>query len=372
MVALMRASLRETVRQTQSAHAGLLLTHSLPVWEKNEKTEKSKLIDKITGVNFCSLYKKAFERWLVTTSNFEQFCSLSATLNGRLMMGLSTGGAIETGMSVHHTYGMPMISGSSVKGAVRSYAEGIGLSKEFLAVLFGADEDLAKQANTLESAGYLVWHDAWWIPHDSQTKPFVGEVVTVHHQEYYGGSGAATDFDSPIPNQQLAVQGSFYFVIEGDTAWANLAIKLLSDTLAKQGIGTKRAAGYGFMKNNQELNNKLQKQQQDTKEKLEKDQEVAQINQQMETMTDNQKQIVEFKIKLLVNTTWQNGNVGADLMGFGTLAKTVETWTDIEDIKFAIIFFEEQLPKWLKKPIKDNKNWKDKINSLKRKAGLIT
>ena len=39
MVALMRASLRETVRQTQSAHAGLLLTHSLPVWEKNEKTE---------------------------------------------------------------------------------------------------------------------------------------------------------------------------------------------------------------------------------------------------------------------------------------------------------------------------------------------
>ena len=371
MVALMRASLRETVRQTQSAHAGLLLTHSLPVWEKNEKTEKSKLIDKITGVNFCSLYKKAFERWLGTTCNLEQFSSLSASLSGRLMMALSTGGAIETGMSVHHTYGMPMISGSSVKGAVRSYAEGIGLGKEFLAVLFGADEDLAKQTNTLESAGYLVWHDAWWIP-EGNSKPFVGEVVTVHHQEYYGGSGAATDFDSPIPNQQLAVQGSFYFVVEGDTAWANLAITLLNKTLEQQGIGTKRAAGYGFMSANQELHNQLKNQQKEAQEQLKKDQEVAQINQQMETMTDNQKQIVEFKMKLLVNTTWQNGNVGADLMGFGTLAKTVETWTDIEDIKFAIIFFEEQLPKWLKKPIKDNKNWKDKINSLKRKAGLIT
>ncbi|MBL0231030.1 MAG: type III-B CRISPR module RAMP protein Cmr6 [Moraxellaceae bacterium] len=371
MVALMRASLRETVRQTQSAHAGLLLTHSLPVWEKNEKTEKSKLINKITGVNFCSLYKKAFERWLGTTCDPQHFFSLSASLSGRLMMALSTGGAIETGMSVHHTYGMPMIAGSSVKGAVRAYAESIGLGKEYIAALFGADEDLAKDANTIESAGYLVWHDAWWIP-EGNSKPFVGEVVTVHHQDYYGGSGAATDFDSPIPNQQLAVQGSFYFVIEGDTAWTTLAIKLLTDTLEKQGIGTKRAAGYGFMKTNQELNNTLQKQQQETKQEQEKNQQVAQINQQMETMTDNQKQIVEFKIKLLANTTWQNGNVGADLMGFGTLAKTVETWTDIEDIKFAIIFFEEQLPKWLKKPIKDNKNWKDKINSLKRKAGLIT
>ena len=371
MVALMRASLRETVRQTQSAHAGLLLTHSLPVWENDgAKPEKSKLIDKITGVNCCSLYQKAFERWLNVTCDVGQFASLSASLTGRLMMGLNTGGGIETGFSVHHSYGMPMIAGSSVKGAVRAYAETIGLGKEYIAALFGADEDLAKEAHTHESAGYLVWHDAWWIP-ESNHKPFVGEVVTVHHQDYYGGNGAATDFDSPIPNQQLAVQGSFYFVVEGDSAWTNLAVTLLSKTLQQQGIGSKRAAGYGFMNTNTELHSQLNKQQKQAQEQLKKEQETTKLEEAMASLSDNQKQIQAFVIKLSQNTTWQNGNAGTDVMGFAQLAKTVEDWPDTNDIKFAIAMFEEQVPKWLKKPIKDNKNWKERINNLKRKAGLL-
>ena len=57
-----------------------------------------------------------------------------------------------------------------------------------LDTLFGADEDA--EAN----AGYLVWHDAWYIPaltkegkysSAEEAKPFVGEIVTVHHQKYY-------------------------------------------------------------------------------------------------------------------------------------------------------------------------------------------
>ena len=94
--------------------------------------------------------------------------------------------------------------------------------------------------------------------------------MTVHHQEYYGGRGEATDFDSPVPNQQLAVQGSFYFVVEGDIRWVALAIRLLRDTLQQQGIGAKRAAGYGFMAENNGLKDKLIKSQNAAKDQAQK------------------------------------------------------------------------------------------------------
>ena len=292
MTILMRPSLIDTTHHCNDAHAGLLLTRGLTEWQTGEKTLKAALIDKVASVQSNTLYKKAFERWLNTTSKPEQFGAVTASVTGRLMMGLSTGGAIETGMCTHHTYGMPMIAGSSVKGAVRSYADSIGLAKEYQSVLFGADEDFAKAANTVEGAGYLVWHDAWWIP-EGNSKPFVGEVVTVHHQDYYGGRGEATDFDSPVPNQQLAVQGSFYFVVEGDIRWVALAIRLLRDTLQQQGIGAKRAAGYGFMAENNGLKDKLIKSQNAAKDQAQKIKDDIRKLEEREKLSPTQRKIEE-------------------------------------------------------------------------------
>lgn len=264
-----------------------------------------------------------------------------------------------------------MIAGSSVKGAVRAYAEKIGLDKQYIAVLFGADDELAKEAAMPESAGYLVWHDAWWVP-EGNNKPFVGEIVTVHHQDYYAGNGAATDFDSPVPNQQLAIQGSFYFVVEGDTAWVNLAINLLRGTLKQQGIGSKRAAGYGFMSENTELKDKLSKKLEEDKEQARKEQEATKLLAEMASLTDNQKQIQEFVIKLSKNSTWQTGQAGNDKGGFLDIYNQVSQWENSEDIKFAIKMFEEQVLKWLKiSKLNQNPNWRDKINTLKRKVGLL-
>jgi len=44
----------------------------------------------------------------------------------------------------------------------------------------------------------------------------------------------------------MAVQGGFYFVVEGDAAWASFASSLLKQALQQHGIGAKTAAGYGF------------------------------------------------------------------------------------------------------------------------------
>ena len=138
---------------------------------------------------------------------------------------------------------MPLIAGSSVKGIARSHAESLGLDKAHLTVLFGDDSD----SGSLK-AGALVWHDAWFVP--ANTSPFAAEIITTHHQDYYNGKQAEADeMESPIPNQQIAAQGSFYFVIEsapGAQAWAEYAQALLFQALQTQGAGSKTASGYGY------------------------------------------------------------------------------------------------------------------------------
>lgn len=256
MTALMRDNLVNLFNRTRSAHAGLLMQKGLSRWDMdNEKPIKKALIDKIAGVQADNLYLLAFNRWLDCTFEQDEFAHLSATVNGRLFAGLALGGAIETGAMVHHTYGMPMIAGSSIKGAVRTYAETVLVDNSdkqaILNVLFGTESD-----DDNAEAGYLIWHDAWWIPNvdsrfqlkqDQSNKPFVGEIVTVHHQQYYQGKlGEALDIENPIPNQQIAMTGSFYFTIQGDKAWAEYALELLKGALQYQGLGAKGSNGYGY------------------------------------------------------------------------------------------------------------------------------
>lgn len=278
MTYLMRESLRDLYRTKRTdSHAGLLIQRGLIKWEKDnsdkEKTEKKTLISDISAINPSKLYQLALKRWIhktypsVLTPNFT---ALAAKIDGRLMTGLPLGGALETGVTTHHSYGMPLLSGSSIKGAVRNYAEHLYCEKDeqgqpvfennkikipskyqqTLVALFGTDEEAENQ-----DAGYLIWHDAWWLPtiqkNDFSTRsdhaPFVEDIITVHHQLYYQGStNEATGMESPIPNLQLAVQGQFYFVIEGAPQWLNYAQKLLEQTIKFNGLGSKTSSDYGY------------------------------------------------------------------------------------------------------------------------------
>lgn len=243
---LMRESLRDLVADCNDAHAGLLLQRGLTVWEDGEKSAKQQLLQKVAGVSPSDLYKMAFKRWVRVSADQTRFCHLCATLDSRLYIGLNSAGALETGISTQHSYGMPMLPGSSIKGAVRHYAEQIGLPDNIRHVLFGKEGKDGSDGK----AGALVWHDGWFIPHSPLAKPFVLEVVTVHHQQYYSGNQSEADeMESPVPNQQIAAQGSFYFVVEasaGAQAWAEFAVNLLNDMLQQQGMGAKTASGYGY------------------------------------------------------------------------------------------------------------------------------
>ena len=266
---LVRDKLRPLLAHLTSAHAGLLLQRGLTDWEDSEKAQKRALIDTLTKIKKTKLYDLAFDRWLMLTHNQpERFAHTTAMIEGRLFTGLATGGTLETGVCTHHTYGVPMLPGSGIKGAVRSYAHSVGLEGKYLQVLFGSDEDTDSVST---ASGALVWHDAWWLEgHElNQKTPFVGEVITVHHQEYYAESRAVADgTESPVPNQQLAVQGGFYFVIEGEPKWAQFAMDLLKNALLVQGMGAKTASGYGYFKDDTRLQNRLKSRYRELFEKM--------------------------------------------------------------------------------------------------------
>lgn len=243
MTTLMRPALRTITRNTRDAHAGLLQQRGLPIWEKNEKTEKYKLIERITHTTVPDHYHLALARWIGLTRNNNRFTSAVLHCENRLYIGLATGSALETGIHTHHSYGVPYLPGSSIKGAVRHYAAQNGLAPAYLDELFGSDSDAD------EVSGALVWHDAWWLPLNERDRPYISEVVTVHHQEYYNGKTRQADgSESPIPNQQIATGGGYYFVIEGAPDWTRYVLGLLNATLEHQGLGSKTASGYGYFR----------------------------------------------------------------------------------------------------------------------------
>ena len=231
-------------RLPADAHAGLLLTKGLSDYPEGKDAGKKKQaqIEHIATLNAPDIYRAAFARWKAATS---QFAHTEAALIGRLYIGVTRDNALETGVTVSHTYGMPMIPGSAVKGMCRACAGDWLKNEEATRYLFGNEPEETDEAEI--EIGGLIFYDAWWIPEDGK-KPFVPEVVTVHHQAYYGNEGKqpATDFDSPVPAPQIAVQGSFYFVIEGEPSWAKLALRLLENGLTQKGIGAKKSSGYGF------------------------------------------------------------------------------------------------------------------------------
>ncbi|QYX66660.1 type III-B CRISPR module RAMP protein Cmr6 [Shewanella putrefaciens] len=263
MTALVRNKIQSAFCQTDSVNPSLLLQKGMLDVNK-EKNSDGKLDNKKTGhlekivkLPASQEYKNAFNRWFDLTSDASRFTQSAMMLENRLLIGLTGQGALETGCSLNRNYGMPYIPGSSVKGIARAWAnQHLAGHSDELEQLFGtADSEQLHRVS-----GLVTFHDAWWVPEPKvkEHKPFVLDVVTTHHQAYYNGKqDKPSDKDSPIPNHLLAVQGSFLFVLEGEPTAIELCQTIVGKALADNGIGAKTAAGYGYMKVDQELMQRL-------------------------------------------------------------------------------------------------------------------
>lgn len=247
MTQMRREAIGTLFDSANEIHTGLWLARGLAEWNEEDKQKgkdfKPAHIKTAANFNPSEIYKSAYARWeKIVTASSETMATWCGQLDGRLFIGLGGASVLETAITLSRTYGVPMIPGSAIKGLTRAYAK-TQLTKKSEELLFGKLSEKPEDS----FAGYVLFHDAWWIPDSTIKEPLCQEIVTVHHQEYYNGTAdRATDFDSPIPNAQIAAQGSFLFALEcGKLEWAECARDLLAEALMDWGIGGKTAAGYG-------------------------------------------------------------------------------------------------------------------------------
>src|SRR5271157_1248614 len=170
---------------------------------------------------------------------------------GRLIIGLGEENVLETGITLHHTYGAPVIPGTALKGLAAHFCnqtwgtadDRFKLGGEYHQTIFGTTED----------SGHIIFHDAWVTP-QSLNDSLQPDVMTPHHGEYYSdekGMTPPTDCDDPKPVPFLSVVGTFCIAVSCDVPgtegqeWAQLVFDMLSEALHEWGIGGKTNAGYG-------------------------------------------------------------------------------------------------------------------------------
>jgi len=247
------------------AHPGLLLDRgfadSSSVKGGEGESGKATLLGRVAGATPGALYRAAYDRWRAALDDRPTVRTMKLAVRGTLIVGLGGASVLETGITLQHTYGMPVIPGAALKGLARRYAEqvaraegggndGAAAASERAGLAAGGDSHEVLFGH-LKSAGYVSYFDAWYVPGSApDDRPFVRDVVTVHHPRYYTRFGnerrLPSDFDDPTPVPFVGARGRFLLAVEGpDAPWADAALALLMAALDELGVGGKTAAGYG-------------------------------------------------------------------------------------------------------------------------------
>lgn len=182
----------------------------------------------------------------------------SLPVQGRLAAGLGNASVLENGLSLNHTYGLPYLPGTGLKGMASAMAH-LGLDAESWQrgkevngtwtrqgtdhkVLFGTMDTGAEDA----AAGIVIFHDAWWDPTGADKLPFEPDVMTPHHQKYnLDGGDWPNDWESPNPVPYVTVSGTFRLALTGPPEWVEAAFEILKMAFLHLGFGAKTQIGYG-------------------------------------------------------------------------------------------------------------------------------
>ncbi len=164
----------------------------------------------------------------------------------RMNIGLGGESVYETGMTLHHIYGIPYIPATAIKGIAHHYAKENHYNTSDILSIFGSDDTDNPQK------GKIIFFDAFPIKNPILSP----DIMNNHYPKYYDGSGKPpADWQSPLPIFFLTVKNtSFKFVVgikpkdeKDNPELLEQAIDLLSEALMQKGIGAKIAVGYGYM-----------------------------------------------------------------------------------------------------------------------------
>lgn len=227
-----------------TTHTGLWLAKYLPEQVKEGASDaKWAHFERAVAQRVPELYQPFFARWQKTLQAAGAVCR-SARTQGRMVVGLGEDSVLEAAITLHHTYGVPYIPGSALKGLAARYAnkwlasETWGQGADAYTTVFGAAAE----------AGYITFFDALYIPGSADGgRPLALDVVAVHHRDYYSGADPAppADWDSPVPIPLLSATGAYLVAMHGVESWVEAAFEILSLAFAEEGVGAKTSSGYG-------------------------------------------------------------------------------------------------------------------------------
>jgi CRISPR-associated protein Cmr6 len=162
---------------------------------------------------------------------------LRAQPQWRLVVGLGErDNPHEVGITLHGSYGWPIIPGCSLKGLTASWA----------AKLIGRDSPVYQRIfGAIRQRGSVRFLDA--LPAGAPVK-VVLDVLTPHYQPYYRGEEPPAEYHNPIPVHFLTVTGAFTVDLTGHLARdVEQAAEWLSAAAGELGAGAKTSAGYGYL-----------------------------------------------------------------------------------------------------------------------------
>ena len=229
---------------------GLWLDRYLPVndkWELTQDAKSRKQVFRMVNqpklreiVDALNQRQEALLRWY-ERQGFE-VRKFEAKPFWRFVVGLGAAHVLETGITLHRIFGLPIIPASGLKGAARAYARLVEGKTE-------DDREFLSVFGTTEQAGKIVFLDA--IP--LSTPKFELDIMNPHYPDYYREQGGKppADWQSPNPVFFLTVSETPYlFAVASRTKGANAfldkAEQWLKGALRELGIGAKTSADYGY------------------------------------------------------------------------------------------------------------------------------
>lgn len=242
-----RNQLEELGIGAEPSHAGLwldrYLSSQLPegvTVDSVKGTPQQSLVVETCAISVPAIYEVYYKTWKQVLQTQGAICR-EAVVQGRMAVGLGAESVIETAVRLHHTYGVPFIPGSALKGLAANYAHQQYADKrwqkggEAHTVIFGSPQE----------AGFVTFYDALYVPDSG--RPLHPDVITVHHPDYYKeGKNAPADWDNPNPISFISATGTYLIALEGEhPLWVHAAFNILQEALEKYGVGAKTSSGYG-------------------------------------------------------------------------------------------------------------------------------
>ncbi|MDP8170530.1 type III-B CRISPR module RAMP protein Cmr6 [Pasteurella skyensis] len=234
--------------------------HSIDKFKPNEDAKKDFLK---VFVNACGDREalKCYAQNQMALANAQGGNGKVYQLDGHFVTGMGNSHPVENGLLWHYTLGVPYLSGSQVKGLVRSLIEQYYQADDKTDILlkwFGSEDKDPQKQKRDNQVGELIFFDA--IPIVQPTLSV--DIMTPHMGDWYAKGGDISnvtrdsdkipaDWHDPNPIPFLAVKEAKFLFTIAKRPKSDIDIedvfKCLDQALMYCGAGAKTQTGYGVM-----------------------------------------------------------------------------------------------------------------------------